>query len=89
MDAGESKKREPRNTREAAEDIATTSIEKSGEIVRGAGDILKGNISGGIGRIIKSATDIATNAAGRGTRILTQRFEKDEGTEKPDKEQKS
>ncbi|MBB3038377.1 hypothetical protein [Hoyosella altamirensis] len=77
--AEEKKERpEPTNTVDAMKHIAQTSLDKSGEIVEGAADTLKGNVSGGIGKIIKGSTDIATNAAGKGTRILTQQFKKEE-----------
>lgn len=61
---------EPKGVVDAAKEIATDSIHKSAEIVEGAADIAKGNIGGGIGRIIKSATDIATNAASKGTKLV-------------------
>ncbi|MBD8504911.1 hypothetical protein HT102_00220 [Hoyosella sp. G463] len=69
---------EPTNTVDALKHIAQTSLDKSGDIVEGSTDMLRGNVSGGIGRIIKSATDIATTSAGKGARILTQQFPDEE-----------
>nr|WP_149359479.1 hypothetical protein [Lolliginicoccus suaedae] len=61
--------------------IAQTSLDKAGQIVDGSTDMLRGNVSGGIGKIIKGATDIATNSAGKGARILTQQFPSEEEVE--------
>ncbi|WP_278314635.1 Rv1893 family protein [Lolliginicoccus levis] len=90
MAEGQSERPEPTNTVDALKHIAQTSLDKSGEIVEGSTDMLKGNVSGGIGKIIKGATDIATTSAGKGARILTHNFpdEGDEGTKEAMKEQK-
>ncbi|GGC69171.1 hypothetical protein IEU95_02195 [Hoyosella rhizosphaerae] len=57
-----------------ARDIAMTSLDKSGEIVDGSGDILQGKVADGTGKIIKGITDISTNAASKGAAIITDRI---------------
>ena len=54
---------------DSASDIATTSIHQAGEIVSGAGEILKGDVSGGVDRIMKAVGEISSNAAHEGTQI--------------------
>ncbi|GAA4396044.1 Rv1893 family protein [Tsukamurella soli] len=57
---------------DAAVDIATNSLDKSAGIVKGAGEILKGNVADGLGEIAKNSTDIATHASKTGFKIATQ-----------------
>lgn len=52
-----------------ASQIASTAIHQSGEIVSGAGEVLRGDVSGGVDHIVKAAGEIATNAAHQGTQI--------------------
>jgi hypothetical protein len=61
----------PKDAIDSAKDIATNAIEKSGEIVESAADALKGDVSGGVGGIIKSATDIATGSVDKAKEIIT------------------
>lgn len=53
---------DPKDAIDKAKDIAANAIEKSGDIVEHAADALKGDVAGGTGGIIKSATDIATES---------------------------
>lgn len=57
---------------DAAAHIATNSVYKSGEIVEGAAEALKGDVRGGVGKIAASATNIATTATAEGLKIVTQ-----------------
>lgn len=50
--------------------IASTTIGQSGEIVSGAGKVLKGDATGGVEHIMKAAGEIATNAVHQGTKIV-------------------
>ncbi len=50
--------------------IASTTIDQSGEIVSGAGKVLKGDATGGVEHIMKAAGEIATNAVHQGTKIV-------------------
>jgi hypothetical protein len=52
-----------------ASDIASESVEKSGEIVEGAEQILRGDLKGGVAKILKAAGDIATGATEKGVGI--------------------
>ena len=60
---------------DAAVTIATNSLTRSGEIVEGAADVLKGDVKGGVGKIATSAADIATTATTQGLKIATQNLE--------------
>jgi hypothetical protein len=61
----------PKDAMESAREIAVESTRKAAEIVEHSAEVLKGNVSEGIGGIIKSATDIATTATAKGKEILT------------------
>ncbi|HEY2402625.1 MAG TPA: hypothetical protein VGI23_19885 [Steroidobacteraceae bacterium] len=52
-----------------ASDIASESVEKSGEIVEGAKQALGGDVKGGVAKILKAAGDIATGATEKGVGI--------------------
>ena len=52
-----------------AGDIASESVEKSGEIVEGAKQALEGDVKGGVANILKAAGDIATGATEKGVGI--------------------
>lgn len=51
---------------ESIKHIATNSVEKSGDIVESAGDLLKGDIKEGATKMASSITDIAATAATEG-----------------------
>jgi hypothetical protein len=63
----------PKDALDSAKDIATNAIEKSGEIVESATEALKGDVAGGVGGIIKSATDIATGSVDKAKEMMTGR----------------
>ncbi|MDA0250024.1 MAG: hypothetical protein O2892_00915 [Actinomycetota bacterium] len=67
---------DPKNAMNAAKDIATHAVEKASDIVEDAGQIIKGDIAGGVGAIVEDATDIATHAVGKAKEAFTG---KDEG----------
>jgi len=69
----------PKDAVDAARDIATNAVEKASDIVENAGDILRGDISGGVSGIVHNSIDIATHAAGRAKEVLTgAKYEVDE-----------
>ena len=43
---------DPKNAMNAAKDIATHAVEKASDIVEDAGQIIKGDIAGGVGAIV-------------------------------------
>ncbi|NMD57342.1 MULTISPECIES: hypothetical protein [Tsukamurella] len=49
--------------------IAADSVRKSGEIVEGAGEALKGDVMGGVSRMATGAADIATSATAEGVKL--------------------
>lgn len=61
----------PKDALNSARDIATESVRKSADIVENSVEILKGNISDGVGGIIQNSTDIATNAVEKAKEIFT------------------
>jgi hypothetical protein len=46
----------------SARDIATYAVDKSSDNVKEGTDIARGDVAGGIGRIVKNSTDIATHS---------------------------
>ncbi|GAA4396033.1 Rv1893 family protein [Tsukamurella soli] len=52
--------------------IATDALEKSGWIVASAGEVLKGNVALGMGAIFKNVTDIGTESARRGAKLVAE-----------------
>ena len=62
---------DPKNAMNAAKDIATHAVEKASDIVEDAGQIIKGDIAGGVGAIVEDATDIATHAVGKAKEAFT------------------
>lgn len=60
---------------DAAVNVATNSVARSGEIVEGAAQALRGDVKGGIGKIATSATDIATTAASEGVKMTRQNLD--------------
>ena len=55
--------------REKADEIASESVEKSGEIVEGAKQALGGDVKEGVANILKAAGEIATGATEKGIGI--------------------
>ena len=68
---------DPKNAMNAAKDIATHAMEKASDIVEDAGQIVKGDIAGGVAAIVEDATDIATHAVGKAKEALTGKDEAD------------
>ena len=62
---------DPKNAVNAAKDIATHAVEKAADIVEDAGQVLKGDIAGGVNAIVQDATDIATHAVDKAKEALT------------------
>lgn len=62
---------DPKNAMNAAKDIATHAVEKASDIVEDAGQIIKGDIAGGVSAIVEDATDIATHAVGKAKEAFT------------------
>jgi len=62
---------DPKNAVNAAKDIATHAVEKAADIVEDAGQIIKGDIAGGVGAIVEDATDIATHAVDKAKEAFT------------------
>ncbi|CAM3233896.1 hypothetical protein [Tsukamurella hominis] len=60
---------------EAVTKIAADSVRKSGEIVEGAGEVLKGDLKGGISRMATSAADIATEATAEGVKLASENLD--------------
>jgi hypothetical protein len=61
----------PEDALDAAKDIATNAIEKSSDIVGNARDIIRGDVTGGIGEIVQNSLDIATYAFDRTVAVFT------------------
>ncbi len=55
----------PKDAIDAARDIVTNAVERSADIVEDAGHIIKGDIAGGTGDIVRNSLDIATYAVER------------------------
>lgn len=62
---------DPKNAVNAAKDIATHAVEKAADIVEDAGQVLKGDIAGGVNAIVEDATEIATHAVYKAKEALT------------------
>ena len=62
--------------RQKASDIASESVEKSGEIVEGAKQALGGDVQGGVANILKAAESIATGATEKGFGIAADVLDK-------------
>lgn len=61
----------PKDALDSAKDIATHAVKKASDIVDDAGDIAKGDVAGGTGRIIQDSVDIATHAVDKAKEIVT------------------
>ena len=69
---------EPKDAVDAVRDIATHSVENASDIVEHAGDIIRGDISGGASGIVKKSIDIGTFAVDRAKEVFTGRDEVDD-----------
>ena len=61
----------PRDAFNAARDIAAHAVEKASDIVEDAGDIIRGDIAGGVSAIVQDSGDIATHAVERTKEAFT------------------
>lgn len=61
----------PKDAFNAARDIATHAVEKASDIVEDAGDIIRGDISGGVSAIVQDSMEIATHAVERTKEVFT------------------
>ena len=61
----------PKDAIDAARDIVTNAVERSSDIVENAGHIIKGDIAGGTGDIVRNSLDIATYAVERTKEVFT------------------
>jgi hypothetical protein len=68
----------PKDAFNAARDIATHAVEKASDIVEDAGDILRGDVSGGVSAIVQDSMEIATHAVERTKEVFTDKSEVDE-----------
>ena len=62
--------------RQKAGEIASESVEKSGEIVEGAKQALGGDVKEGVANILKAAEKIATGATEKGFAIAADALDK-------------
>lgn len=62
----------PKDAFNAARDIAAHAVEKASDIVEDAGDIIRGDISGGVNAIVQDSMEIATHAVERTKEVFTQ-----------------
>jgi len=68
---------DPKNAVDAAKDIANHAVEKASDIVEDAGQVVKGDIAGGVSAIVEDSVDIATHAVDKAKEAFTG---KDENT---------
>ncbi|UVO11449.1 hypothetical protein NM962_15930 [Mycobacterium sp. SVM_VP21] len=61
----------PKDAFNAARDIAAHAVEKASDIVEDAGDIIRGDISGGVSAIVQDSMEIATHAVERTKEVFT------------------
>ncbi|WP_024441201.1 hypothetical protein [Mycobacterium sp. UM_WGJ] len=61
----------PKDAFNAARDIAAHAVEKASDIVEDAGDIIRGDISGGVSAIVQDSVEIATHAVERTKEVFT------------------
>ncbi|MCB1263606.1 MAG: hypothetical protein KDB56_03270 [Mycobacterium sp.] len=62
---------DPKNAVNAAKDIAAHAVEKAADIVEDAGQVLKGDIAGGVGAIVQDSVEIATHAVDKAKEAIT------------------
>lgn len=65
----------PRDAFNAARDIATHAVEKASDIVEDAGDIIRGDVSGGVSAIVQDSVEIASHAVERTKEVFTSQDE--------------
>jgi hypothetical protein len=68
----------PKDAIDAVRDVATNAVEKASDIVENAGDIIRGDVAGGVSGIVHSSIDIFTHAAERAVDVIKGRSEHDE-----------
>ncbi|GFG69094.1 Rv1893 family protein [Mycolicibacter senuensis] len=61
----------PKDAFNAARDIAAHAVEKASDIVEDAGDIIRGDVSGGVNAIVQDSMEIATHAVERTKEVFT------------------
>ncbi len=61
----------PKDAVDAVRDIATNAVEKASDIVENAGDIIRGDLSGGASGIVQNSIDIGTYAVDRAKEVLS------------------
>ncbi|ORV50823.1 hypothetical protein AWC02_04230 [Mycolicibacter engbaekii] len=69
----------PKDAISAARDIAAHTMEKASDIVVDAGDIIRGDISGGVSAIVQDSMAIATHAVERTREVFTGTDDAEEG----------
>lgn len=67
----------PKDAFNAARDIAAHAVEKASDIVEDAGDIIRGDVSGGVSAIVQDSMEIATHAVERTKEVFTAKDEED------------
>ncbi|MEB3022472.1 Rv1893 family protein [[Mycobacterium] crassicus] len=68
----------PKDAFNAARDIATHAVEKASDIVEDAGDIIRGDISGGVSAIVQDSMEIASHAVERTKEVFTAKDDAEE-----------
>ena len=68
----------PKDAFDAARDIAAHAVEKASDIVEDAGDIIRGDISGGVNAIVQDSMEIATHAVERTKEVFTAKDDADD-----------
>ncbi|MGB3333983.1 MAG: hypothetical protein WBA79_14355 [Mycobacterium sp.] len=71
----------PKDAFNAARDIAAHAVEKASDIVEDAGDIIRGDISGGVSAIVQDSMEIATHAVERTKEVFTSTDEVEDSEE--------
>jgi hypothetical protein len=61
----------PKEVVDAVKDIATNAVEKASDIVENVGDIIRGDLKGGVSGIVENSIDIATHAVDRTKEVFT------------------
>ncbi|MBY0441391.1 MAG: hypothetical protein K2Q25_04545 [Mycobacteriaceae bacterium] len=61
----------PKKAFDAAKDIASNAVTKAADIVENAGDIIRGDVAGGVSGIVQNSLDIADHAVQRVKDVLT------------------
>ena len=62
---------DPKNAVNAAKDIAAHAVEKAADIVEAAGQVIKGDIAGGVGAIVQDSVEIASHAVDKAKEVIT------------------